>query len=688
MKSKLIFNAKKSISFFIALIMITGFMLSGVIDISVNAVTTTYQASAAFNDGIGIQGKNQWYYQQWNGSSYTNLSWDNTNQRWQGAATWLLVSGSLMHPEASLDAVRKWVAPCDGSARIYGNVKKNDTGGGDGVLVAIVHNSTNIWGTYTIAYNDSTGLNHDVTRDVKAGDAIYFYVSKNNTIWFDGTTWDPSIDFTPLSSGNSAKEWNYTTSLDGFTGYNCTISASGGYLNGTNTNTPIIFSSDNLNIDITKSCVLKIRMKNSTSSTYGAIYYTTIDDSAWTQSKCKAFSITPNDANYTEYTIDMSGVYGWMSKIKQLRINPNYSASGTFSIDYVKLQAGGANAPVFSLLDKETVLTNSVIETTNGMSYYNDSNYGILRNSDATYKFFGSNGGTVNCSTISNGTLDNPFSGSLNKNVAITGMPGSFGYACIGAVYRDPADANTIMGFVHLERHYTVASVPHGYCSIGIAISRDNASTWDWCGEIISSDTAFDDTSTIDCMNAAGAYLIQNVSGTDYFYVYSIDQPSTWPSACGLSVARAPVSTVLAAAKNETVTSWYKYYNSTWTQPGLNGSFTNLVDSTVYMNYLSVSYNSYLGKYLLSYCYAQDAQNIGDISLIIADSCLDFDNNATEYVIDAGSAYAQYPTIVGLGNSNPQTESQKNFYIYYTQWADSSIWSSDTKLVRKMVVLD
>src|SRR4029453_13958085 len=49
----------------------------------VPAPTTTYKASQGFS---GTQGQNQWYYQQWNGSAYTNLfGFDATNQRWYGA---------------------------------------------------------------------------------------------------------------------------------------------------------------------------------------------------------------------------------------------------------------------------------------------------------------------------------------------------------------------------------------------------------------------------------------------------------------------------------------------------------------------------------------------------------------------------------------------------------------------------
>ena len=44
----------------------------------------TYSASAGFS---GVQGSNSWYYQEYDGSGYTDLSWDSANNRWQGSAT-------------------------------------------------------------------------------------------------------------------------------------------------------------------------------------------------------------------------------------------------------------------------------------------------------------------------------------------------------------------------------------------------------------------------------------------------------------------------------------------------------------------------------------------------------------------------------------------------------------------------
>ncbi len=654
------------------------------------ATTTTYQASTSFSNGYGIQGKDQWYYMQWNGTTYSGLSWDNSNQRWYGSQTYLRITGTTMHPESNYDAVRKWIVPSDGYARLYGNVKKADTGGGDGVSAKIMVNSANVWGYSNIAYNDSTGLNYDFPVRVSAGDAIYFIVTKRDTINYDLTSWDPKIDFTPLASGTNVRKWEFTSGADGWTAVsNCSISASNGYLNTTITGSnPVISSPSGLNKSINKNCLIKVRLKNSTSSTNCAVYFTTSEDQSFNTAKAKSFQVNANDANYTEYAIDMSGIYGWNGILNQIRLQ-SAASTGSLSIDYVHLQTGGNDSPPFSLLDKEVVFDNNTLKNVLNLDYYPDTCLGIIRNSNASYKFFSSDGGAVQCTTITSGTLDNPAVSIDGHRVSISNTPTEFDYVATGPVYQDPEDANTILSFIHLERHYEAYGVEYFYSSLGIAITRNGGSTWTWCGEIIQPDVAYNESAAESYDIGAGTYIIQNENGTDYFYVYAIDHAAANPSWSSLSVSKASVESVLSAAKNNTVTSWYKYYNGSWTQPGMNGSFTNIGNPNVCMNFMSVGYNSYLDKFLLAYSYAINFDsNYVDISLLIADSPLDFYNDTVEYLIDTSPKWTQYPTIVGLGNDDPECSSQKNFYLYYTQWANNQYWSSDTNLIRKMIVLD
>ncbi|MFC5404746.1 hypothetical protein [Cohnella soli] len=151
-----------------------------------------YQASANFSS---TQGSANWYYQEWNGTAYSNLAtYDAVNQQWVGSQPYVLVMKNAQHPDTN-DSVRKWVAPANGYVNVKGNVRMYASGG-DGVKVTIKQNNTTVWGTQTIAGTDTTtGIDHDFTVAVAAGDALYFIVNKNGNNYFDSTLWDPRLFF-------------------------------------------------------------------------------------------------------------------------------------------------------------------------------------------------------------------------------------------------------------------------------------------------------------------------------------------------------------------------------------------------------------------------------------------------------------------------------------------------------------
>ncbi|MBB6670813.1 GH36 C-terminal domain-containing protein [Cohnella nanjingensis] len=152
-----------------------------------------YSASAGFSS---TQGQNQWYYQQRpvGGGPFTDLTY--TGGAWRGGNGNWLGAGS-MHPDNSYDVVLKWTAPAAGTISITGTVRKNDTGGGNGVVAAVQKNGTVLW-SKTIAFNDSTGYNTNADLSsvaVAAGDAIYFIVNNNGEYTYDETDWDPTIAY-------------------------------------------------------------------------------------------------------------------------------------------------------------------------------------------------------------------------------------------------------------------------------------------------------------------------------------------------------------------------------------------------------------------------------------------------------------------------------------------------------------
>lgn len=150
----------------------------------------TYSASADFSS---VQGAKSWYYQEHDGTDYSNLTWDGVNNRWQGTKTFLRVFVNASHPEVGLDAVRKWVAPDDGVVTITGDVNRSSASG-DGVVASIRKNATNLWSNTVLPGIPVTPTGVE-NISVSGGDAIYFLVNRNLTATSDYTAWNPTIKF-------------------------------------------------------------------------------------------------------------------------------------------------------------------------------------------------------------------------------------------------------------------------------------------------------------------------------------------------------------------------------------------------------------------------------------------------------------------------------------------------------------
>lgn len=156
--------------------------------------TITYVKSYYTVDDISsTQGTNQWYYQKWDGSSYTNLTWNSGANKWELTGTYLAIDVNNMHPETSYDAVRKWVALNDGRVKVYGTIQR-PTNDGDGIIAKALLNSIEYW-SLTIDGTDTAVKTFSYYITVHAGDAIYFRLNRNSTIDCDTTTWKIKIEY-------------------------------------------------------------------------------------------------------------------------------------------------------------------------------------------------------------------------------------------------------------------------------------------------------------------------------------------------------------------------------------------------------------------------------------------------------------------------------------------------------------
>jgi mannose-6-phosphate isomerase-like protein (cupin superfamily) len=186
----------------------------------------------AFNGFSNTQGQNQWSYQYWNGSSYSNMSTynafgtDGIWSSWGANSNSSLIWGSQMLPDAcnTCWTARVWTAPHAGNISIRGWVAM-DTSGGSGVKVDIDQHGSitaNIMAPATLSGGNMAGFATNVDTTVAQGDTIYFQVnnggSGNNAA--DTISWAPNIVYTTTLASSSSNLLNNPVFSRNLSGWN------------------------------------------------------------------------------------------------------------------------------------------------------------------------------------------------------------------------------------------------------------------------------------------------------------------------------------------------------------------------------------------------------------------------------------------------------------------------------------
>lgn len=249
------------------------------------------------------------------------------------------------------------------------------------------------------------------------------------------------------------------------------------------------------------------------------------------------------------------------------RVTYNYEPQ--YFLDKSELAMSPAN---FSAIGEGGAMDSSFSVIPNGtnLDFYHSSNYG-----SETQKF--------------RGTLTQPAQQAVYDKYPFTDTYDAAGeHWWISNMYKAPN--GNLLAFTHIE-NADVTTI--GWWALGLAYSTDGGNTFTKLGKIVSQYAP--DRQSPGHQNIFGVpYIIKD----GYFYIYYGDfGPTPGPAA-----ARASVADVLAAAANGTVTPWTKYYNSTWTEPGMGGNYSLVVpgQSNEYATHGDAAYSTYLGKYLIA----------------------------------------------------------------------------------------
>ncbi len=302
-----------------------------------------------------------------------------------------------------------------------------------------------------------------------------------------------------------------------------------------------------------------------------------------------------------------------------------------------------------------------------------DSEFGVFR-TNAGYTFFASDGAHHNPNnkygsvTRTLGTLDNPVGTAPPIDVIIHPNPdpavnpnyAAYTYLGGGRIYPIPAGqpgAGNLLNVYHAE----INTETSFYSLLGLALSTDDGLHWTDLGEIIRPNQPYE--ADLAGFDIGSPRMVESPDG-QYFYVYFPDwiangttQPTT---ATILSVARAPIASVLKAASGKTphAAAFQKYYEGAWSQPGIGGLSSDLNPTAGYAGSANVAYDSALSRYVLV---TDDTQHIAyaesedGLAWTLPVLLTQDDNSSTSFNYAVPIGMGEDPNILG-----------KQFYVFFT----------------------
>lgn len=294
------------------------------------------------------------------------------------------------------------------------------------------------------------------------------------------------------------------------------------------------------------------------------------------------------------------------------------------------------------------------------MPYTMDASWATLKNPDGTITFFETAMGKSPYYYRHTGPLDNPLQTELSPYVFdYNGYNNTWPSGCwISNIYKVSDDL--LIGITHREDLYPANGNSYGKdCYyIGLSSSRDGGNSWKYIGDVISVRGNLS-TDPQSGSNVAGCPIL--VVG-DYLYVY-YDETNDSDFRASLSVARTKISDLVAAVRQDKIVPFFKYYEGTWEQPGING-FASCVIPDFQVNYdfhSDAVYCQKLGKYLITV----QTHDLGKLLLYQSVDGINWEQNPITLDFAEGFMHP-YSCFVGFGDEGNEdgTRVDKIFYVY------------------------
>jgi hypothetical protein len=312
-----------------------------------------------------------------------------------------------------------------------------------------------------------------------------------------------------------------------------------------------------------------------------------------------------------------------------------------------------------------------------GESPIPDEHPTYLRYSDGSVKLWIQGGGGTSIFTTNDFTTLTPSPNPL-KTSPVLGPSKPLGAAfdadyAGGASIFTASNGSDLLLIYHAENHYgVVENAINGitfYASIGLARSTDGGLTWVRSGPIITGREAMGEYPG-KSMGGVGAANPSALVTGGYIYVVFADEASKTGPYNGIGVtciARAPI------ASDGAVGAWMKYYNGSFSQPGLGGQCSKIVPTPKtstgnnYTNNPDLSFNDALNAYLLVVQSDDGLYYSTSSDLMVWSNPIQFMKFDTTNLLalkTVGASYHYYPLLMSPSYPSEQLTGSSGYLFY------------------------
>ena len=178
---------------------------------------------------------------------------------------------------------------------------------------------------------------------------------------------------------------------------------------------------------------------------------------------------------------------------------------------------------------------------------------------------------------ISSYLLEGPAMGNFTRATQVLGKGARSefdnGYCGINAAVR--ARTGELLAFYHAEDQEDMKTVGGGipgfYCSIGLAVSKDDGTSFEKRGPVLTGQLPKNPGGRAD--QGVGEVSVLAEPGGEYLYAYYTSHEPVGGRGVQICLARCPV------ADAQKTGAWRKYHELAFTEPGLGGKDTPVVTS-------------------------------------------------------------------------------------------------------------